>query len=142
MASVNKVILLGNLGKDPEVRNTSGGKSVATLRLATTDTWTDASGQRQEKTEWRTAFFVGDLKQSLYGWRAGNPELLRMVDGLIPNKGDNRLDFTHRCAQPVVELVNRLLGDLDGCFFQPRCQLCRFLLVGRLRRFQLGFVDG
>ena len=76
-------------------------------------------GGQEEKTEWRTAFFVGDLKQSLYGWRAGNPELLRMVDAKIPNEGDNRLDFTRRCAQPVVELVNRLLGDLapHGPFF-------------------------
>jgi ATP-dependent exoDNAse (exonuclease V) beta subunit len=78
-------------------------------------------GGHQEKTEWRTAFFVGDLKQSLYGWRAGNPELLRKVDGLIPNKGDNRLDYTRRCAQPVVDLVNKLLGDLTphGPFFSP-----------------------
>jgi ATP-dependent exoDNAse (exonuclease V) beta subunit len=78
-------------------------------------------GGHQEKTEWRTAFFVGDLKQSLYGWRAGNPELLRKVDGLIPNEGDNRLDYTRRCAQPVVALVNTLLGDLTphGPFFSP-----------------------
>ena len=76
-------------------------------------------GGHQAKTEWRTAFFVGDLKQSLYGWRAGNPELLRKVDALIPNDGDNRLDYTRRCAQPVVALVNRLLGDLTphGPFF-------------------------
>ena len=76
-------------------------------------------GGQEEKTEWRTAFFVGDLKQSLYGWRAGNPELLRMVDAKIPKDGDNRLDFTRRCAQPVVEMVNRLLGDLapHGPFF-------------------------
>jgi ATP-dependent exoDNAse (exonuclease V) beta subunit len=76
-------------------------------------------GGHQEKTEWRTAFFVGDLKQSLYGWRAGNPDLLRKVDGLIPNKGDNRLDYTRRCAQPVVDLVNKLLGGLTphGPFF-------------------------
>jgi ATP-dependent helicase/nuclease subunit A len=76
-------------------------------------------GGHQEKTEWRTAFFVGDLKQSLYGWRAGNPELLKLVDSLIPNKGDNRLDYTRRCAQPVVDLVNTLLGDLTphGPFF-------------------------
>ena len=70
-------------------------------------------GQHEAKTEWRTAFFVGDLKQSLYGWRAGNPELLRNVDAMIPKSGDNRLDFTRRCAQPVVELVNALLGDLE-----------------------------
>ena len=77
------------------------------------DNLMEIMGGQQEKTEWRTAFFVGDLKQSLYGWRAGNPELLRMVDGLIPNDGDNRLNFTRRCAQPVVELVNSLLGDLE-----------------------------
>ena len=78
-------------------------------------------GGHQEKTEWRTAFFVGDLKQSLYGWRAGNPELLRKVDDLIPNEGDNRLDYTRRCAQPVVDMVNKLLGDLTphGPFFSP-----------------------
>ncbi|MCF7709989.1 MAG: UvrD-helicase domain-containing protein [Opitutales bacterium] len=78
-------------------------------------------GGQEEKTEWRTAFFVGDLKQSLYGWRAGNPELLRMVDSKIANDGDNRLDFTRRCAQPIVELVNRLLGGLEphGPFFSP-----------------------
>ena len=78
-------------------------------------------GGQEAKTEWRTAFFVGDLKQSLYGWRAGNPELLRKVDGLIPKDGDNRLDYTRRCAQPVVELVNRVLGDLEphGRFFSP-----------------------
>ena len=83
------------------------------------DNLMEIMGGQQEKTEWRTAFFVGDLKQSLYGWRAGNPELLRMVDAKIPNEGDNRLDFTRRCAQPVVELVNRLLGDLapHGSFF-------------------------
>ena len=81
----------------------------------------DIIGRHEEKTEWRTAFFVGDLKQSLYGWRAGNPELLRNVDAQIPKSGDNRLDFTRRCAQPVVELVNELLGDLapHGDFFSP-----------------------
>jgi single-strand DNA-binding protein len=50
---VNKVILIGNLGKDPEVRYTSGGQAVATLRIATSRSWTDKqSGQRKEETEW------------------------------------------------------------------------------------------
>ena len=52
MGSVNKVILVGNLGRDPELRYTSGGTAVATLNMATTDVWTDKSGQRQERTEW------------------------------------------------------------------------------------------
>ncbi|HEY3202651.1 MAG TPA: single-stranded DNA-binding protein [Thermoanaerobaculia bacterium] len=52
MASVNKVILIGNLGKDPEIRTTPQGTSLARFSLATTSTWKDASGARQERTEW------------------------------------------------------------------------------------------
>lgn len=52
MASVNKVILIGNLGKDPEVRYTPGGQAVANFTIACNDTWTDKSGQKQERTEW------------------------------------------------------------------------------------------
>jgi len=50
--SLNKVILIGNLGSDPEVRSTTGGNRVATFSLATSRSWNDASGQKQEKTEW------------------------------------------------------------------------------------------
>ena len=51
--SVNKVILVGNLGKDPEVRMTQGGAKIASFPLATSDTWNDrASGERRERTEW------------------------------------------------------------------------------------------
>ena len=52
MASVNKVILLGNLGRDPELRYTPGGDAVVSMSIATTESWKDKSGQRQEKTEW------------------------------------------------------------------------------------------
>ncbi|MBM3276782.1 MAG: single-stranded DNA-binding protein [Candidatus Handelsmanbacteria bacterium] len=50
--SVNKVILLGNLGADPETRFTPTGSQVVTVRLATNDTWTDKNGERRERTEW------------------------------------------------------------------------------------------
>jgi single-strand DNA-binding protein len=50
--SLNKVTLIGNLGADPEVRSTTGGNRVATFSLATSRTWNDASGAKQEKTEW------------------------------------------------------------------------------------------
>ena len=59
MASVNKAIILGNLGKDPELRNTQGGKAVATLRIATNEVWTDQSGERKERTEWHTVVVWG-----------------------------------------------------------------------------------
>jgi single-strand DNA-binding protein len=53
MASVNKVILIGNLGRDPEVRYTTGGTAVANFTMATTDRWNDqASGEKKERTEW------------------------------------------------------------------------------------------
>ena len=50
--SVNKAILIGNLGKDPEVRFTNNGKAVARFPIATSEVWTDADGNRQERTEW------------------------------------------------------------------------------------------
>src|SRR4051794_26857535 len=50
--SVNKVILVGNLGRDPEVRYTPGGQAVANFTVATNDSWTDKAGQKQERTEW------------------------------------------------------------------------------------------
>lgn len=50
--SVNKVMLIGNLGNDPEVRTTAGGSKVATFSLATSRSWNNASGEKQEKTEW------------------------------------------------------------------------------------------
>ena len=66
MGSVNKVILVGNLGRDAELRYTPGGAPVATLILATTVVWNDkASGQKQEKTEWHRVVLWGKSAESL-----------------------------------------------------------------------------
>src|SRR3990172_5116529 len=59
--SVNKVILIGNLGKDPEIRRTQDGRPIANLRVATTETWRDkASGERREKTEWHSVVIFNE----------------------------------------------------------------------------------
>ena len=59
--SVNKATLIGNLGKDPEVRNTQDGTKIVNLTLATSETWTDkASGERKEKTEWHKIVIFND----------------------------------------------------------------------------------
>jgi len=59
--SVNKVILVGNLGKDPEIRRTQDGRPIANLRVATTDTWRDkTTGERREKTEWHTVVIFNE----------------------------------------------------------------------------------
>jgi single-strand DNA-binding protein len=65
MGSVNKVILVGNLGRDAELRYTPGGAAVATLNLATTETWNDKEGQRQEKTEWHRVILWGKQAETL-----------------------------------------------------------------------------
>jgi len=63
MASVNKVILIGNLGKDPETRYMSNGEAVTNITLATTDTWKDKNGEKQEKTEWHRVTFYRKLAE-------------------------------------------------------------------------------
>jgi single-strand DNA-binding protein len=65
MGSVNKVILVGNLGRDAELRYTPGGAAVATLNMATTEVWNDKAGQRQEKTEWHRVVLWGKTAESL-----------------------------------------------------------------------------
>jgi single-strand DNA-binding protein len=65
MGSVNKVILVGNLGRDAELRYTPAGAAVATLNMATTEVWNDKAGQRQEKTEWHRVVLWGKSAESL-----------------------------------------------------------------------------
>jgi single-strand DNA-binding protein len=75
--SLNKVMLIGNLGKDPEIRATSNGSRVASFSLATTRTWNDQSGGKQEKTEWHRCVV----------WSGKGPSLLEVVEKYV-KKGD------------------------------------------------------
>jgi single-strand DNA-binding protein len=63
MASVNKVILVGNLGQDPTIRYLPDGGAVTNISVATTETWKDKSGEKQEKTEWHRVSFFGKLAE-------------------------------------------------------------------------------
>src|SRR6202171_112207 len=62
-SGVNKVILIGNLGRDPEVRYTPGGQAVANFTVATNENWTDKAGQKQERTEWHRIVVWGKLAE-------------------------------------------------------------------------------
>tara|TARA_B100001250_G_C19577348_1_gene690378 strand:+ start:199 stop:666 length:468 start_codon:yes stop_codon:yes gene_type:complete len=67
MASLNKVMLIGRLGQDPEIRYTQSGSAVANVNIATNDYWTDKKGEKQERTEWHSLVLWGklaDLAQS------------------------------------------------------------------------------
>ncbi len=63
MASVNKVILIGNLGRDPETRYMPSGEAVVNIALATTDNWKDKNGEKQERTEWHRIVIFGKLAE-------------------------------------------------------------------------------
>ena len=64
MASVNKAIIVGNLGKDPEVRYTASGEAICNITVATSDTWKDkATGEKKEATEWHRVSFFGKLAE-------------------------------------------------------------------------------
>ena len=63
MAAVNKVILLGNLGRDPELRHSPEGGAVTSISVATTESWKDKEGKEQEKTEWHRVSFFGKLAE-------------------------------------------------------------------------------
>jgi single-strand DNA-binding protein len=63
MIGINKAILIGNLGKDPELRYTPSGQPVASFTLATTERWTDRNGQRQDRTEWHNIVAWGKLAE-------------------------------------------------------------------------------
>lgn len=73
MSSLNKVILIGNVGSDPEVRATSNGTKVAQLSLATSRKWTDGKGEKQEKTEWHRCVI----------WNRGKSGLADVVDRYV-----------------------------------------------------------
>ena len=75
--SLNKVMLIGNLGKDPEVRSTAGGNRVATFSLATSRTWNDTAGTKQEKTEWHKCVV----------WNSKGSQLADVVEKYL-KKGD------------------------------------------------------
>ena len=75
--SLNKVTLIGNLGNDPEVRSTTGGNRVATFSLATSRSWNDAGGQKQEKTEWHRCVV----------WNTKTSQLADIVEKYV-HKGD------------------------------------------------------
>lgn len=63
MAGINKVIIIGNLGKDPELRHTPQGQAVANFPVATSENWNDKNGQRQERTEWHRIVVWGKLAE-------------------------------------------------------------------------------
>ena len=100
MGSVNKVILVGNLGRDAELRYTPGGAAVATLNLATTEVWNDRNNQRQEKTEWHRIVLWGKTAESLQEYLTKGKQIY--VEGRLQTRDWEGKDGQKRTSTEVV----------------------------------------
>jgi len=111
MASVNKVILLGNLGRDPEVRFTQGGTPVANFTMATTDRWSDPSGEKKEKTEWHRIVVWGKQAEVAGEYlRKGRPVF---VEGSLQTREWTDREGNKRYTTEVRAQRIQLLGRPD-----------------------------
>jgi single-strand DNA-binding protein len=109
MASVNKVILIGNLGADPELRYTPSGAAVANFNIATTEKWKDKDGQSQERTEWhRIILWSRQAEVAKEYLRKGSSVY---IEGRIQNRSYDDKDGIKRY---VTEIVGQRMQFLGG----------------------------
>jgi single-strand DNA-binding protein len=112
MASVNKVILIGNLGADPETRYLPSGDAVTNIRIATTENWRDKGGEKQEHTEWhRVAFFGKTAEIAGEYLKKGSPVY---VEGRIRTRKWQDKDGQDRFTTEVIADRMQLLGGRSG----------------------------
>jgi|SRR5581483_64754 len=106
MGSVNKVILVGNLGRDAELRYTPGGAAVSKFSIATTEVWTDKSGQRQERTEWHNIDLWGKQAESLSEYLVKGKQVYvegrLQTDEYTDKEGVKRKSTKVRCERVVL----------------------------------------
>jgi single-strand DNA-binding protein len=108
MASVNKVILIGNLGADPETRYLPSGDAVTNIRVATTEKWRDKGGEQQEHTEWHRIAFFGKLAEIAGEYlKKGSPVY---VEGRIRTRKWQDKEGQDRYSTEIVADRMQLLG--------------------------------
>ncbi len=110
---INKVILIGNLGADPETRYTAGGSAVTNVSLATTDSWRDKqSGEQQEKTEWHKVVFFGRLAEIAAEYLRKGSQIY--VEGRIQTRKWQGKDGQDRWTTEIVGNEMQMLGSRGG----------------------------
>ena len=106
--SVNKVILLGNLGRDPEVRYMPNGEAVANFSIATTEQWKDKNGERQSRTEWHNITLYRRLAEIAGQYlKKGNPVY---IEGRIQSRKYMGKDGIERTAYDIIGSEMKLIG--------------------------------
>ncbi|MDP2600077.1 MAG: single-stranded DNA-binding protein [Deltaproteobacteria bacterium] len=113
MASVNRVILIGNLGADPEKRYTGTGNAVCNLRIATNERWTDKQGQKQERTEWHRVVVYGPQAENCAKYLSkGRPVY---IEGSIRSRSwEDQQGQTKYITEVIAQRVQFLGGAPGG----------------------------
>jgi single-strand DNA-binding protein len=112
MAGINKVILIGNLGADPETRYTQGGSAVSNFRIATSERWTSKDGQAQERTEWHRIVTFGRLAELCRDYLAKGRQVY--IEGRLQTRQWEDKDKNKRSTTEVVAQVVQFLGSGRG----------------------------
>jgi single-strand DNA-binding protein len=124
MASVNKVILVGNLGKDPDLRFMPNGEAVCTFSIATAENWKDKNGQKHEKTEWHNIVIYRKLAEIAGEYlKKGRPVY---IEGRLQTRKWQDKDGNDRYTTEIVADSMQMLGSKDsndnGGYQQPKAQ--------------------
>ena len=112
MASVNKVILLGNLGRDPETRYTTGGDAVTNLSIATSEQWKDKSGEKQERTEWHRVVLFGRQAEVAGEYLKKGRSVY--IEGRLQTRKYTDKDGVEKYSTEIVGDRMQLLGGRSG----------------------------
>ncbi len=116
MRGVNKVILIGNLGRDPEIRYTRDGTAVANLNLATSDSWKDSQGERQERTEWHRVVAWDKLAEIAKEYLAKGKQVY--IEGRLQTRSwedkDGHKRYTTEVRADQMVMLGGRGGDDDG----------------------------
>jgi single-strand DNA-binding protein len=118
MASVNKVILVGNLGKDPESRYMPNGDAVVNITLATTDSWKDKqSGEKKEATEWHRVVFFGKLAEIAGQYLKKGRQVY--IEGALKTRKWQDKEGQDRYTTEIVANEMKMLGSREGMSDAP-----------------------
>jgi single-strand DNA-binding protein len=112
MGSVNKVILVGNLGRDAEVRFTPGGSPVASFSIATTENWTSKDGQKQEKTEWHRIVLWGKQAETLQPYLTKGKQIY--LEGRLETRSWEKDGQKHNTTEVKADKIVLLGGGRGG----------------------------
>lgn len=118
MASLNKVMLIGNLGRDPEIRYMPSGDAMANLNIATTDTWKDKGGEKQERTEWHRVIMFGKQAE-IAGEYLKKGSQIYIEGRLQTRKWTDKSNVERYTTEIVADRMQMLGGRSGGGSYDP-----------------------